>query len=452
MTMLSGRGTDRINRFNNVVRTTCPRDCYDTCGVLVTIRDGAIDSVRGDPGHFVSHGKLCAKCSIAYNREWIDSRARLTRPMRRIGPKGEGCFEPVSWDDAIEAIASKLKAIAADSGPHTIFNAHYSGTISLLAYLFPMRFFNRLGATEVTPDTICNMAGHVALNYVYGTSVDGFDPRTGADAACVLVWGANPSASGPHVFEHWLSKLPGKVVVIDPIRTPTAEAADLHLQPFPGSDAALAFSMLHVIRRGGLADREFIGRYTLGWDELEPLLVDCTPAWGEARTGVPADLIEEAALLYGRGPSLLWLGQALQRQPTGGNVIRACSILPAITGNLGKPGAGFLYLNFNPEQRGIDAAYLTAPHLCRSAAPSISHMDLAASLEDSARSRALICWNINVAASNPQQARLRRALARDDLFTVVLDLFPTDTTDFADFVLPAASFLEFDDLVASYFH
>lgn len=441
-----------MSEIEEIVRTTCPRDCYDTCGVAVHKRNGAVESVRGDPRHFVSRGQLCTKCSIGYNNEWLDPRSRLTQPLRRVGRKGEGRFEPVSWNVALAAIADRLKQIVASAGPQTILNTHYSGTISLIAYLFPMRFFNRLGATEVSPDTICNMAGHVALHYVYGTSVSGFDPRTGDDAACIIVWGANPTASGPHVQEHWLAKLPGKVVVVDPVRTATAAAADIHLQPFPGSDAALAFSMLHVIRRDGLVDRDFVARHTVGWDELEPMLAPCTPAWGEAATGVPAHLIEETARVYGRGPSLLWMGQALQRQPTGGNVMRACSLLPAVTGNLGKPGAGFVYLNFDMMQRGIDGEYLTAPHLSKSAPPSVSQMDLAACLEDPARAQALMCWNINIAASNPQQERLCRALTREDLMTVVLDLFSTDTTDFADFVLPAASFLEFDDLVASYFH
>jgi len=441
-----------MNEVEEIVRTTCPRDCYDTCGVNVHKRNGAIDSVRGDPAHFVSQGQLCVKCSIGYNNEWLDPRSRLTRPLRRVGRKGEGRFEPVSWETAIDAIADRLKSIVANAGPQAILNTHYSGTISLIAYLFPTRFFNRLGATEVSPDTICNMAGHVALHYMYGTSVSGFDPRTGADATCIIVWGANPSASGPHVQEHWLAKLPGKVVVIDPVRTATAAAADLHLQPFPGSDAALAFSMLHVIQREKLVDRNFVAQHTVGWDAVEPMLAQCTPQWGEAQTGVPARLIEEVARLYGRGPSLLWMGQALQRQPTGGNVMRACALLPAVTGNLGKPGAGFVYLNFDMAQRGIDGEYLTAPHLSKGAPPSISQMDLAATLEDPARAQALMCWNINIAASNPQQERLRKALMREDLMTVVLDLFPTDTTDFADFVLPAASFLEFDDLVASYFH
>ena len=163
---------------------------------------------------------------------------------------------------------------------------------------------------------------------------------------------------------------------------------------------------------------------------------------------MPAQTIEQAARLYGRGPSLLWIGQGLQRQPTGGNVVRAVSLLPVVTGNLGRRGTGFLYLN---DQVPIDGDRLTGSHL-GSPPQAISHMDLAEALADPERSQALMCWNINIAASNPEQAKLRRALARDDLFTVVLELFPTDTTDFADVVLPAASFLEFDDLVTPYFH
>src|SRR5262249_17288663 len=149
------------------------------------------------------------------------------------------------------------------------------------------------------------------------------DPRTARDAATIVIWGANPSASAPHTQEHWVAKAPGRVIVVDPIRTATAAAADLHLQPRPGTDAALAFSLLHVLRRDNLIDRRFLSAHTVGWSELEPLLNDCTPPWGEATTGVSARLIEQAARLYGAGPSLLWLGQGLQRQTRGGNVFRA---------------------------------------------------------------------------------------------------------------------------------
>src|SRR5262245_25371299 len=159
-----------------IIRTTCPRDCYDACGIAVVKRDGVITQVRGDPHHPVSRGWLCGKCAIAYNAEWRDPRARLTRPLRRVGPKGEGRFEPVSWDAALTAIAERFRQIVVTTGPHTIINTHYTGTLSLLAFFFPMRFLHRLGATEVIPDTICNMAGQVALQYVYSIPLDGFDP------------------------------------------------------------------------------------------------------------------------------------------------------------------------------------------------------------------------------------------------------------------------------------
>lgn len=436
--------------MTETILTTCPRDCYDACGIAVVKEAGQIKHVRGDPAHPVSRGRLCPKCSIGYNGAFRDPDKRLLTPLRRTGRKGSGEFEAVSWDAALDEVALRLGEIIAKAGAHTILNTHYTGTLSVLAYAFPMRFFNRLGATEIDPDTVCNKAGHVALDYVYGTSETGFDPRTACDAACIVVWGANPSASAPHADWHWLPESHARLVVVDPIRTGTAEQAEIHLQPFPGSDAALAFAMLGVIQREGLLDRAFLREHTVGWDELEPLLDECTAEWGESTTGVPADLIEEAAILYARGPSLLWLGQGLQRQRTGGNVMRACSMLPAATGNLGKPGTGFLYLN-GTDSRGIDFDEIVKPSLAVDPPAAISHMDLAARLEDATQSRALVAWNINIAASNPDQARLHRALGREDLFTVVADLFPTDTVRYADVVLPAASFLEFDDLVASYF-
>lgn len=226
-------------------------------------------------------------------------------------------------------------------------------------------------------------------------------------------------------------------------------AADLHLQLFPGTDGALAFAMLQVIRAAGRLDRQFLDEHTLGFDSVERQLDACTPEWAEKITGVPARLIEEAANIYAKGPSLLWLGQGFQRQTFGGNAMRAAALLPAATGNIGRPGSGFLYLN-GSDARGIDGNYLSCPQLNRGVSRSISHMDLASHLEMPA-TKALVTWNNNIAASSPEQARLRAALMRDDLFQVTIDLFQTDTADFADYVLPAASFLEFNDLVMSYF-
>jgi anaerobic selenocysteine-containing dehydrogenase len=431
------------------IRTTCPRDCYDACGVVVKLAADGTVNVVGDPAHNVSRGALCGKCSIGYNGVWRDPSIRLTRPLKRVGAKGTGRFEPTSWDAALTDIANRLNTIRGSDGAASIVQTHYTGTCSLIAGTFPLRFFNSIGATEVDPDTVCNKAGHAALQLMYGESTRGFDPRTIDGSKCVMIWGANPSTSAPHVHQYWLSETAVPKIVVDPIRHETAAAADMHLQLYPGTDGALAFAMLHVIRAVGRIDRTFLAAHSHGWEEIEGQLDACTPAWGEATTGVPTRLIEDAALLYAEGPSLLWMGQGFQRQSFGGNAMRAVGILPAATGNIGRYGAGFLYLN-GWDTRGVDAGYLTAAHLKPAAAQTISHMDLAGRLE-SPETKALITWNNNIAVSSPEQRRLRRALERDTLLQVTLDLFQTETANYADYVLPAASFLEFDDVVMSYF-
>jgi anaerobic selenocysteine-containing dehydrogenase len=432
------------------ILTTCPRDCYDACGIVVERRAGKIARVVGDPGHFVSNGSLCGKCAVAYNGGFINPSVRLTHPLRRTGAKGAGQWERIGWDDAIGMIASQVRKYANSPRAAKIIQAHYTGTVSLLAGNFPLRFFNAIGATEVDPDTVCNKAGHAALQLVFGDSLAGFDPRTAGDSRCILIWGANPSTSAPHVDRHWLKTTKATRIVVDPIRHKTAKDAELHVQPRPGSDNALAFAMLHVIKKLGFVDRNFLDRHAIGWSEIDVQLDTCTPEWGEGETGVPADLIRQAAEIYAKGPSLLWLGQGLQRQPFGGNVFRACTMLPVATGNLMKPGAGLLYMN-GFGFRGIDAGWLTGADIQPGAAPSISHMDLHEVLADPRRSQVFFTWNCNPAASSPNQTKLVAAMKREDLFHVAIDLFPTDTVDHADLVLPAASFLEFDDLVLSYF-
>lgn len=434
-----------------ITRTTCPRDCYDACGIAVVKRADGVVRVLGDPDHPVSRGALCGKCAIAYNGSFLDPATRLLAPLKRIGAKGEGRFAEISWDEAVTTIASRLKAILQDHGPETILHGHYTGTCSLLAGGFPQRFFNRLGAGEIDPDSICNAAGHAALGYLYGTSALGFDPRTAKDAACILVWGANPSAAAPHMHKYWLKETPAKVIVIDPVRHDTAATADLHLQLYPGSDATLAFAMLRVMRDEGLIDHAYLAAHAIGWEEIEPLLDKVTLDQASAITGVASDDIIAAARLYGRGPSLLWLGQGLQRQKLGGNIFRAVGLLPAASGNIGKPGAGFCYLN-GGGRKGLDGDDLEGVALRQNTRRVVSHMDLVTHLKDPTSVRGLFTWNINIAASNPQQRDLRQALQREDLFHVAIDPFATDTVDFADIVLPAATFLEFDDIVSPYFN
>jgi anaerobic selenocysteine-containing dehydrogenase len=432
------------------VLTTCPRDCYDACGIVVERSGGKITRVLGDKQHFVSKGSLCGKCAVAYNGGFINAASRILNPMRRAGPKGSGQWQEIGWNEAIDEIAAELRRYIGTPRASEVIQAHYTGTVSLLAGNFPLRFFNAIGATEVDPDTVCNKAGHAALQLILGDSLTGFDPRTASESKCILVWGANPSTSAPHVDRHWLKTKSAYRIVIDPIRHKTAQQADLFLQPRPGSDAALAFAMLHVIRKLGLVDHQFLRQNAIGWAEVDVQLDACTPEWGEAMTGVPADLIAKAAEIYAKGPSLLWLGQGLQRQPFGGNVFRACTLLPVATGNLMKCGAGLLYMN-GFGFRGIDIGWVTGAGLSPGNAPAVSHMDLHEVLGDTKRSSVFFTWNCNPAASSPNQKKLVDAMKRDDLFHVAIDLFPTDTVGLADIVLPAASFLEFDDLVLSYF-
>lgn len=435
------------------VKTTCPRDCYDACGITVTKRNGVIANVLGDKDHPISRGALCGKCAIAYNGAWRDTSLRLSTPLKRTGAKGKSEFKSVTWDEALSEIAAKLHRLIDQDAARSILHTHYTGTVGLLGGAFPIRFFNRIGATEVDPDTVCNKAGHAALEFVFGNSLEGFDPRTTQHSRTIIVWGANPSHSAPHQDKFWLKEARAagtRIIVVDPIGHDTAKAADIHLKLRPGTDAALAFALLNVLRSKGLTDEAFLANHTIGWQELIPAIEAMTPSRASTLCGVPEALIKEAAIAYGAGPSLLWLGQGVQRQPMGGNVFRAIAALVAFTGNLGKAGAGFCYMN-GTASRGIDMAMLTVPSLARNATSSISHMDLASTLEDPARANAFINWNNNPAASSPEQSRLRRALERDDLFHVAIDLFHTDTTAYADIVLPAASFLEFDDLVLSYF-
>jgi anaerobic selenocysteine-containing dehydrogenase len=436
-----------------IIKSNCPRDCYDGCGILVHLEDGKQPRVTGDPDHPVSRGKLCDKCGISYNGVWQDENARLLTPLRRTGPKGSGQFEPISWDNALSTIAQKFNGIINEKGAEAILGMQYSGTLSMLAYMFPNRLMHKLGAARVDYSTICNAAGSVAWHLLYGDGAAmGFDPRTARDASCILVWGANPSHSAPHMHKHWLKDSPARVVVIDPVRTATAAEADLHLQPRPGTDAALAFALLHALRENGSFDDSFIAEHCVGAPELETEIERCTPQWGEQQTGVPAADILQAAEIYGAGPSLLWVGQSLQRQPMGGNVMRSAGLLPALTGNIGKPGAGFYYLNYTPFLIGGDPDYLEGAQLAAGETKIVTAMDLADRLLDPEEFKAFLVWNTNPLASCSNQQKLRQACAREDLFTVAIDCFSTDTTGYADIILPAASFLEFDDLTFSYFN
>ena len=340
---------------DTLIKTTCPRDCYDACGMSVRVRGGVIQNVMGDRGHHVAQGKLCGKCAIAYNGVFRDAEKRLSVPLRRVGKKGEGVFEPVSWDAALADIAARLKKI---SDPRTIYHTHYTGTLSMIAGGFPGRFFNRLGATEVDPDTVCNKAGHVVLADMFGTSLSGFDPEQIGQRPLPDGLGRQPFAQrAAHALR--LGEIHGRGSSLSSIPSPPARRSwpTFTCNCGPGSDAALAFGMLHVIKKAGLFDHAFIEKHVLGFDGVEAEIDAATPERTAALTGVDAALIEKAALVFAQGPSLLWLGQGVQRQPKGGNVFRALPLLNIATGQLGKPGAGFCYMN-GAETRGVDAGFI----------------------------------------------------------------------------------------------
>jgi anaerobic selenocysteine-containing dehydrogenase len=434
------------------VKTTCPRDCYDSCGIVASVRPDGTVRVSGDPDHPVARGSLCAKCGVAYNGVFQDTAARLTTALRRTGPKGSGKFEPVGLDTAIDEVGKRLSDVIAERGPADVLTMNYSGTMSLVASGFPNRFVNAIGASVVDYGTICNRAGCVAWELLFGTARIGFDPRTAKDSACIMVWGANPAHSAPHAHQHWLKETPAQVIVVDPVRTRTARDADLHLAPRPGTDAALAFGILHALDELGAFDRTFIEDRVLGADEVEGTIKSMTLERAEQLTGVSAAEIRRAAELYASGPALLWCGQGLQRQARGGNIMRAVGLLPALTGNVGKPGAGFYYLNDVAEHFGVDWDWLEGSALRQSPGRTVGGLDLATRLADADEFGAFMVWNTNPVASAADSALLQTALGREDLFTVAIDLFLTDTARYADIVLPAASFLEFDDLTAGYFN
>jgi anaerobic selenocysteine-containing dehydrogenase len=276
--------------------------------------------VLGDPEHAISRGKLCGKCAIAYNGAWRDPTLRLTSPLRRVGAKGTATFAEISWDEALVEIAGRFRELIDAGEAAKILQTHYTGTVSLIAGSFPLRLFNRMGATEVDPDTVCNKAGHAALELTFGNSLEGFDPRTAKDARTILIWGANPSHSAPHqdmVFVRKAAEAGAKIIVVDPLGHDTAVAADMHLKLLPGTDAALAFAFLNVMREKGLVDQAFLDEHVLGAEELGASIDSMPLAKAAELCGLPAELIEAAATAYATGPSLLWLGQGVQRQHQG---------------------------------------------------------------------------------------------------------------------------------------
>jgi anaerobic selenocysteine-containing dehydrogenase len=441
---------------DGVVRGACPHDCPDTCAMLVTVEDGRAVRVAGDPDHPVTQGFLCAKVNRYVERTYHENRLRT--PLRRVGPKGAGQFEPITWDDALTEIATRLGAIArGPDGPQAILPYSYAGTMGLVqGEAMDHRFFHLLGASQLDR-TICSMAGTVGMRMTVGANV-GADGEGVPQSDLVLLWGTNTLTANPHLWPFILEarKRGAPIICIDPIQTRTAQQCDEWLPIRPGTDAALALGMMHVLFAEGLEDRDFLERHTLGHEELRARAAEWTPARTAETTGLSLDAIVSLARRFGRArAAFIRVNYGLQRHAGGGMAVRTIACLPAITGHWRRPGGG-VQLSTSANFQ-FDRAALQRPDL----SPPVRTINMirlgdALTLPDAGVGgppvKALVVYNSNPAGVAPDRNVVLRGLARDDLFTVVLEHFQTDTCDWADIVLPATTQLEHWDIHFAYGH
>ena len=447
----SGRSTPET-----VVRAACPHDCPDTCAMLVKVRcdsDGrrVAVAVEGDPEHPTTDGTLCTKVARYLERTYHPER--VLAPLRRVGPKGSGRFERATWDEALEDIAQRLGRIAA-RGPERIVPYSYAGTMGLVqGEAMAQRLFNRLGASRLDR-TICASAGSEALTYTLGSRL-GTDIEQVQHSRLIIFWGANALTSNLHLWSRaQQAKRDGaRLIAIDPYRSLTAEKCHRHIAPLPGTDAALALGLMHVLVREGWLDRDYIERYTLGFDELAQRARQFTPERVASICSIPAEQIEQLAHDFWHiRPALIRLNYGLQRARGGGNAVRAIACLPALAGHWRDAAGGVLLSSSGTFE--VDEAALTRPELLAGRTPRTINMSAIgeALAQADPPIEAIIVYNSNPVAVAPHSGSVVRGFAREDLFTVVLEHFLTDTADYADYVLPATTQLEHLDVHRSYGH
>jgi anaerobic selenocysteine-containing dehydrogenase len=473
-----------------VVHAVCSHDCPDSCGVLVTVDEltGRAVKVQGDPSHPVTRGFLCGKVAKYLDR--VYSPDRLLYPMRRKrgvakGPLPQGreaeAFERISWDEALDELAERLTRIAAEFGPESVLPYSYAGTIGQLGYgSMDRRFFHRLGASQLAR-TICAEAGGTALKSVYGVKL-GTVPQDFAHAGLVIAWGANIHGNNVHLwpFIEEARRKGARLVVIDPYRTRTAALADEHLAINPGTDAALALGLMHVILSMGLEDREYVDACTTGFEELRThaLRPEYSPENVAKATGIDAGTIVRLARAYaaaGRGaarntdagsniggPAAIRLNYGIQRSENGGTAARAVCMLPLLTGAWKYKGGGLLLSTsgsfpFNEKALQMPELMMASPLGRAARVVNMSQLGRALTTlgdheSDGPRVKALFVYNSNPGAVAPNQNAVLSGLRRPDLFVVVHEQFFTDTTDYADVLLPAPTFLEVKDVQGAYGH
>jgi anaerobic selenocysteine-containing dehydrogenase len=438
-------------KTREVRRLTCPHDCPDRCGLVAEIDDGKVVGVYGDPDHPITRGTICRKVMEYPTR--IYSPERVPYPMKRVGPKGAARFERISWDEAISTVAARFTELSERYGPESILRFCYGGTMGVVQrYGMGWRFFNRLGAATHTR-TICSSAGQVGYGYTMGAS-RGSDPETVPDARFIIVWGINAVSTNIHLMSliQDARRNGAELVVIDVHRNPTARAADHFVQLYPGTDAALALGLMHVIMDEGLHDPEFIAANTIGFDLLAPRLMEYPPERVEAITGVPAGTIRWLARKYATTkPSFIALGNGPQHHEKGGMALRAMSMLPALVGSWGSPGSGAFRSNGGYAPLNTDA--LERPDLAPGPIRSINMAQLGPELlEADPPFRAIYSWSCNPAVILPEAEKVVAGLAREDLFVVVHEQVMTDTARYADILLPATTCFEHEDYYTPTWH
>jgi len=440
-----------------VVRGACPHDCPDTCAWLVTVEDGVAVKLVGDPDHPITRGGLCAKVNPYLER--VYSPERVLYPLRRVGKKGEGHFARVSWDEALSGIAARLRDTIAHDGPAAILPFSYLGTMGLIqGSSLDRRFFARLGATRLER-SVCGGAGSAGVSAVNGTAL-GMLPHDLEHSRFIIVWGGNPIVTNLHLWPQIRqAKANGAtIVVIDPVRTRTAAAADWHLQPLPGTDAALALGMMRVIVDEELHDSDYVTRYTEGFDTLRERLNDYPLDRVAALTGIPAEEIIRLARAYASTrPAAIRLLVGMEHHANGAATYRAIACLPALTGAWRERGGGLAYFTSELHFTALNADAVTMPELEDGSIRQVNMVQLGRILTDPERELdppigALIVYGSNPMATMPNQRLIAQGLARDDLFTVVHEQFLTDTARFADYVLPATTQVEHGDLMWSWGH
>jgi anaerobic selenocysteine-containing dehydrogenase len=446
--------------MKRIVHAACPHDCPDGCAVLITVEDGRATKIQGDPEHPITHGFLCGKVAKYLDR--VYSPDRVLYPMRRTAPKGthgDGVFERISWDEAFEEIVRRLKQISGEFGPEAILPYSYGGNIAVLnGASMDRRFFHRLGASRLHR-SICSQAGEDAIISVYGRKM-GTEPEQFRHSKYIIAWAANIHGNNIHLwpFIEEARRNGAKLVVIDPYRTRTAAVADWHIPINPGTDVALALGLMHVIVREGWHDEDYISRYAEGFDELKKRLPEYTPEQVAQWTDIAKEDIERLAREYATTrPAVIRLNYGIQRAQNGGAAVRAVCMLPVITGSWKEIGGG-LQLSvsggFQLDRAAMECQDLEHKSPLGRPARVINMVQLGHALTelDKPPVKALLVYNCNPAAVCPDQHVVRQGLQRDDLFSVVHEQFLTDTTDFADIVLPATTFFEHKDLVPAYGH